>query len=39
MTDSNVDLWLKKTKSHQRDALENASSHFDKNDDLIPNPI
>lgn len=34
---SNVDNWLERETDHKREALENASRYFDKNDDLTVN--
>lgn len=36
---SNVDFWLKNETPHKREALENASRHFDKKDSLTVNTL
>lgn len=36
---SSVDEWLKRETPHKREALENASRHFDKSDELTVNTI
>lgn len=36
---SNVDSWLKNETPHKREALENASRHFDKKDSLTVNTL
>jgi len=36
---TNVDLWLERTKPHQRTALENASREFGDNDVFTVNTL
>jgi len=36
---SNVDMWLKRETEHKKEALENASRHFDKDDNLTVNTL
>ena len=36
---SDVDVWLERETQHKREALENASKYFDKNDNLTVNTL